>query len=407
MRRSVCRRASSEVKIPTTYDNRVSIVCIGDVGTTDAMFHVGDEAMFEQLVRELGSREHTDLVGLSSNVTDTEQRYSIRAISPVGYAGLTRPEQEERMRRVLASAQGELDELQHADPARAVIEAIRASNGVAIAGGGNMSTLWPLHVYERATLGALAALFRKPLIVSGQTLGPQLDDRDYELVAGLLNSARVVGLREPKSYAVAAGMGVADSVRQLTIDDASLLPGIPSTAERPYCLVTLARHLADHDRDHFLTDAAALLDGLAPELDIVFSAHFGPLDGGPSRGDELVHDDVIARMVTPSRIARIVDSSVSAGLARGASLVVTSRYHPAVFAVSAGVPVLAIAVDDYTTTKLTGALGNFGQSGVVQVQHLADAGALASTLLASTPGAPESTIADSDAWFDRISAALS
>jgi hypothetical protein len=38
-------------------------------------------------------------------------------------------------------------------------------------------------------------------------------------------------------------------------------------------------------------------------------------------------------------------------------------------------PRSAIAVDDYTTVKLTGALGTFGQSGVVHATELATAGA--------------------------------
>ena len=85
---------------------------------------------------------------------------------------------------------------------------------------------------------------------------------------------------------------------------------------------------------------------------------------------ELVHDDLAARMSAPSTVLRIVDTRTSAALARGASLVVTSRYHPAVFAVSGGVPTIGIAVDDYTTVKLTGALGNVGQTSVLSADAL-------------------------------------
>jgi len=38
------------------------------------------------------------------------------------------------------------------------------------------------------------------------------------------------------------------------------------------------------------------------------------------------------------------------------------------------VPAIGIPVDDYTTTKLTGALGNFGQTSVVPAASLADDG---------------------------------
>ena len=49
----------------------------------------------------------------------------------------------------------------------------------------------------------------------------------------------------------------------------------------------------------------------------------------------------------------------------------------------AGVATLGIAVDDYTTVKLRGALGAFGQDGVVAAADLGDAPALAERLWAA------------------------
>jgi len=126
---------------------------------------------------------------------------------------------------------------------------------------------------------------------------------------------------------------------------------------------------------------------------------------------------VLARMTTTG--AETVDegdSVAAARLARGASLVISSRYHPAVFAVSGGVPTIGIPVDDYTTTKLTGALGNFGQNALVSAERLVAgvAPAVASAVWDDREGIRErglllagSARVASAAWWDRVAAALS
>jgi hypothetical protein len=137
--------------------------------------------------------------------------------------------------------------------------------------------------------------------------------------------------------------------------------------------VTLSTHTGAGDRAEFVDAAARLLDRVATTtgLGVVFSGHFAPFGGTP-RGDEVIHELVRGAMEQPSGTARVQSAAESAALARGASLVVSSRYHPVVFAVSGGVPAIGIPVDDYTTTKLTGALGNFGQQSVLSLQGLLD-----------------------------------
>ncbi len=387
------------------------ILAIGDIGPLDGMFHVGDEAMFDELVFRLRDRGADHIVGLSSDPTDSAQRYGIHAIRPIGFGGLDRTAQETRMAQVLDSPES----LPADDPAHAVIAAMRDVDGVAIAGGGNIASVWPMHVFERATLGILAARAGVPLVVSGQTIGPVLTGLDQPRVAALLSSAALVGLREPTTHHLVTSWGIAATA---TVDDASFVadrPGSSASApSAPYALVTVARHAGDRDPDAYVASVAALLDAVheLTGVDIVFSAHFGPLGGGPSRGDELVHDALAARMSAPSSVVRIVDTATSAALARAASLVVTSRYHPAVFAVSGGVPTIGIAVDEYTSVKLTGALGNVGQTSVLSADAL-DPAVVASvwnsrdTIRSRGLELAASRRAESERWWDRVAEAFS
>ena len=194
------------------------VVAIGDIGVVDDMIHIGDEAMFEALVTALRARGVVDVTGISANPAESAGRYGIHAIAPIGF-GPDRAANEARRSLVISAASGG-GMLAPDDPAHAVIDAVRSSDGVVIAGGGNMSSLWPHHIYERSTLGAIAAAFKVPLVVTGQTIGPQLGERDSELVGELLASARLVGLRESASHRLVSALGIH---AHQTIDDATYL----------------------------------------------------------------------------------------------------------------------------------------------------------------------------------------
>lgn len=398
------------------------IVVIGDVGVLDDMVHIGDEAMFEEFVTQARLHGATSITALSANPAETTARYGVDAVLNVGFApGVVgdRDGQVDRMRRVLGAAAGDASLLTADDHAWSVIAAVREADGVAVSGGGNMASIWPMHIFERATLGGLASLFGKPFVVSGQTIGPALVGDDRDLTAALLSSADLVGLRESASFQLVQDLGVPVAQITSTIDDASFV-GVSSpehVAERPYCAVTLAAHTGDTDRELFAEATARLLDRVADEtgLEIVFFAHFGSLVPGDERGDSVAHRRVIDRMTKPSRIEPTTGSVSAAQFSRGASFVVSSRYHPVVFAVSAGVPTIGIAVDDYTTVKLTGALGNFGQSGVVSAADLvagrateralstwADRAAITKAWADRVPAAREA----SDIWWSKVAAVL-
>ncbi|WP_213814970.1 polysaccharide pyruvyl transferase family protein [Glaciihabitans sp. dw_435] len=401
------------------------IVAIGDIGVADDIVHIGDEAMFHEMITQLRQRGVTTIIGISSHPFESAERYGISSIDRIGF--FTDPERsrepaEERMRLVIRTAKGERDLLAADDPAHAVIDAIRESDGVAVAGGGNIASTWPTHIFERATLTQIARIFDKPVVISGQTIGPFLTPEDETIVAAMLNSATLVGLREQPSYDYSARLGVSPALINKTVDDASFLgidaPVSTTLPDVPYCVVTMAAHLGGIDPELFDQRMAELLDGIATDfnLDIRFFAHFGSTRSDVAHGDTVVHNRIMARMTSDrAAIFATTDSVTAAQLARGAALSVSSRYHPAVFAVSAGVPTIGIAVDDYTTTKLTGALGNYGQNAVLPIADLiAGAGpALAQRVWNDRASIRENGAATAAAhrvgsatWWDRIARTL-
>ena len=358
----------------------VRLLSIGDIGVTDGMMHIGDEAMFEALRDEMRERG-VELVAVSSEPAESAERYGVDAVSRVGFTGLSRDAADERMRQVVAAAKHP-SSLAADDPARALIDAIADTNGVVVAGGGNLASRWPVHIYERATLAAIAGEVGRPVVVTGQTLGPDLVDSDRTLLSRALRAAQLVGVRETTSLALARELGVE---ARLGVDDASFLgdrdPRTDSETDasdpRSGVLVSLSLSLGDAPRDVTVARIARLVDRAA-ELTgepVAFHAHFGPLDpDAPARGDAVLHEEVRAQMTAPSRVIPTGDPRNAARLARSAALLITGRYHPAVFAAPAGVPIVGLVADDYTRIKQLGVLGHWGQDGIAALADADGAG---------------------------------
>lgn len=408
------------------------VVAIGDIGVTDRMIHIGDEAMFEALVDSARERG-VEVTALSSNPADTADRYGVRSLAQLGFdfrgAG-ARDRMRERSALLVSHASrshahaGGETALESTDPGIAVVDAIRAADAVVIAGGGNVASNWPMHIWERLTLARIAAAAGTPLFISGQTIGPNVTDEDAPAIAELLGAAELVGVREGASYDLALRLGVDAERLERTVDDASFLgagaldtgAGADTRAGADggaagYCLVSFSLHLDGYPRERFVERMAALLDEVVEStgLEVAFLPHFGSTDPAVIAGDSLIQAEIAAAMSQPSRSIVPTTAVVAAELARDAGLIVTSRYHPAVFAAAAGVPVLGLCVDDYTRVKLTGALANFGQGTVVALADDVDLPSVMRTLwldraaVRSTwTGLIRDHRAASERWFTRL-----
>jgi polysaccharide pyruvyl transferase WcaK-like protein len=394
----------------------VTVLAIGDIGVLDGMFHVGDEAMFDAAQRELRARG-LSVVGVSSAPAESAARYGIPTVDRLGFGGLDRPAARERARRLVAAASGE-GALAGDDIAQGALAALRSASGVLHTGGGNLASRWPVHIYERTTLTAMAAALGVPVVFSGQTLGPDLDDEDEGLLREALRRSALVGVREPTTEALVRSWGL-DARAQ--VDDASFFDEVSDTdaaapAQAPGVLVSLSGWYAGRNRDEVERGIARVIDAAASAVGgpVVFHAHFGPDDAAaPPAGDGLVHERVRAAMTAPSVVVPTGDTASSVALARSARMLISSRYHPVVFATPAGVPTLALAADAYTRVKLGGVLGHWGQGAPADLGEPDAAIARVSGLVADAEAIRAEAAARradhrarSTRWWDDVAAAL-
>ena len=258
----------------------------------------------------------------------------------------------------------------------ALLAAVAAADALVVAGGGNLNSMWPDHVHERALAAAVARRAGIPVVVTGQTLGPFDTRPERDAVAELLTTAAVVGVREPHSAEEARALGVEASRLVEAPDDALLLEGVPP--QPPAGLLTQVRSArAPGTTDLWPRFIAVTIHPFAPRgheryaalgrqlgrlaervgARVVLVPHVRRAEGGGLR------DLDVAVEVAAHCDGVIVDAPTAreaAWVSHNAWLVVSSRYHPIVFASAAAVPALALTWGHYTSVKCRGALGHAG-----------------------------------------------
>jgi polysaccharide pyruvyl transferase WcaK-like protein len=251
---------------------------------------------------------------------------------------------------------------------RPIRAALEGATALLISGGGNLCATWPDKIHERSVLIAAARVLRLPTAIVGQTLGPALTPPLGAELASVLPWAGFVGVRDDNSAALAAALGVEASRIHTQLDDAYLMEPEAVTDGReaavggstPLAVVTLDASFGTPHRADELTALASQLDGLADMLGaaLVFVPHVGGADVPAGHSDAVAGEALRARLRSPMALLGLWEPREVRWLIGRAALVVSSRYHPIVFATAACVPAIGIHQDEYTQVKLTGAFAH-------------------------------------------------
>ena len=251
---------------------------------------------------------------------------------------------------------------------REIAAAFEGAGGLFLSGGGNLSSTWPELLHQRIALLREARRLGLPVVTGGQTIGPELNPTDHAALAEALAGIDLLGVRELPSAALALRMGVPADRLCYQPDDAFFLAGHApeerGAPDEPFLLVTLDPAFAAAGSRPGLCSLALQLAGIATEsrLRLAFLPHVGPL--GSVGEEDGRAGTALATLLRAEgvecELLPVMPPAETAWVTRRAAAVVSSRYHPLVFATAASVPCLGIYRDDYTRIKLQGALAHVG-----------------------------------------------
>lgn len=339
-------------------------VLIGDIGGPDT-FHIGDEAMLAANLEMLRARfPDAAFTVISADPVFSAGEYRCRAAPRIGFPDAHAGTDEDRLQKLAEFQRVAADAREH--PA---LGALASADALILSGGGNLSSTWPEHLFERAALLEAANTLGTPSFTVGQTIGPQLSPTHRKVLTHALKSSRAVGVREYHSVGVALSLDVDPARIVYQLDDTLSLRETPVSGQahgfdfgsgQPWIAVTLAPIDLGPNTENALRSLVRQIESVAAQAGawVVLLPH--------TRGHSEQTSDVLFahRLAGYFQEAPLIVDVCRPGDARWlsgqASMVISMRYHPVVFGLGGGVPCLGIYFDHYTRIKIRGALAHAG-----------------------------------------------
>lgn len=303
--------------------------------------------------------------------------------------------------------------------------AIAASSGVIYSGAGAMNDDYAVHgVHSWRVIAEWAAAAGKPVAMVGQGIGPVDHPANRDSASALVQIPDYLGVRDAKSAAEAADLG-RPLVRTDVRPDWALAVGIDArsrdVAERlhenyaasgPFVAVSVHRRASTRNR-HLDALAEQVAELVTPQVRSGVRVIFVPnMTGSRYSDDRRTARELLARWPEELTAASVIhegssDAAVVKALLARADALISTRYHPLVFALSEGTPTIGVAYDDYYVQKLVGASRIFGVEGnVVRLGMSNPAGSIEAQVKMQSPkveaGVREDIVSPLTRWIEGV-----
>jgi len=244
-------------------------------------------------------------------------------------------------------------------------------------GGGNLNSIWRFGgLYAKGLTYLACSLLKKPVILSGQTIGPLTTWLDRKFARYVLNKVDVITLRDTSSKSVLRNLGVTKPIIKETADDAVLLPCatheeikaafLNEKIDEHHPLIGINMVGLGYFSPAKLNKAKQILAQVADHLIFELDARivFAPMEYFKGADDRVAMSEVLELMEHKEK-ARIImneyDDKTLKGIIGQMDLVIGLRYHFIVFATTMQVPSIGIYLDQYYAMKIKGILELMGQ----------------------------------------------
>ena len=248
---------------------------------------------------------------------------------------------------------------------------LRRSDLLFNVGGGNITSVWRPVMQCKFLTYLLCRLMEKPVILSGQTIGPFFGRVDKFFARCSLNQVNLITLRGKFSVENLRSIGVTEPLIMLTADDATTLASAdPKTVGEIFSeeKIDCSHHpfvglnvngLSYLAKSPYSEKAKQLMAKIADYLVVKHNATVLFVRTQYGVDDDSVPILETIQMMEHKDSAFTIsdehDEKTVKGIISQLDLAVGFRYHFIVFAVTSGVPAVGLYFDDYYSIKMKGA----------------------------------------------------
>ncbi len=338
-----------------------SVLVLGDVCRSDE-YHLGDEAMFQVAIEYLQGPGECEVTGIVEDVDLARSRYGISGVK--GYTFPNNGVAEQLPGLALLLTDTTRNSELHA--------AMQSASLVLIAGGGNLASGFSYLILERLAITRLARHYGVPVVFMSQSIGPFYNEDERLAVTEMLSDAVLVGVRELTTWREVIDLGIADTKLRMTGDDALELCGeaLSPAVDGPV-LLSIDTHLWRSEPESCASLIVEAFTFAQREgLSVTVLPQTWKLEEVGEESDAWVSQQIVdlAIQTFPDVAVSIIEMQDGRDIARivsTARVVISSRYHPVVFATAAGRPCVFVSSNNYTRRKGEGSLIISATPGVV------------------------------------------
>ncbi len=258
------------------------------------------------------------------------------------------------------------------------IQVLAGSDLLYNAGGGNLNGYWPRsELYPKCLSYLVAWALAKPIVLSGQTIGPLEGIAKRSLLRASLKRVRLIALRDGQQSAnFLRGLGLRHPGMVVTADEAICLEAAPKgVIDKVVDLEGLPtigirigvnlRNPADMGIGGRPKELRSLLAGTLDRIVQTTGAQVVliPLDTAAGEDDRVFMDQVRNGMFRGDAVRMVGGEyapAVIKGLISRMDAFIGMAYHSLLFGLSAGVPAVGLYTDEYYRMKNRGLFEMFG-----------------------------------------------
>lgn len=263
---------------------------------------------------------------------------------------------------------------------RSLHDVFKSIDVLHVIGGGYINSYWLDILYEVIISVKLAYKYHKRIIFTGQTIGPIQEEEHRQLIMNMLDKAHVIDMRDDNLYDFIQTSKA--KKKQITLDDAILfvnknnceIDNLDVFNSQEYINICIQdwKGYTDIISKKLETQVADYLNDLLERKNISINfLEFNHFDHDMDMAKKIL-DNIkkqyhgCCKMINLSQFSPDLTQYI---LSR-AVFNIGTRFHMAVFSLSASVPILSIYTDEYYKIKIKGIHDVFNSTSYVEINDI-------------------------------------